>query len=681
MGQVAKLAKGQKVSCGKNSASGTVVLKWDSNGYKGDFDLELDVSAFVLYQDGKVKNDDDFIFYNNTKSVDGSIEMLSSERGKAQININFQKIRSDISRIAITLTIYDAEKRKQNFSQVSSIIASLALESKEVANFAVQKMDFKVETAIVVCEIYKYKDEWKFSAIGAGYRNGLDALCKAYGIQTVQEATTTLQGGKTNKNPKKAPKKEKVSKVSPVLSKSEALSLSDDIMRIWSNMERVTIENNEYIEQAVEDDPEILNLIIFVSILYWSGNIKLERDLKNKFIKKVMSKSNKVTGMETVSKEDLHEILEEALEKIVFLEIQLGRKKTDAACLYSTVIEAFGKWFLRATVEITEEAVSSYLDVKNILGNYNKKNAVDILDAKTDVSAIKKLDDWYDEFIASGELFVEEEVSLEELLEELEELTGLQAVKSDISSLINMVKIQQLRKERNLPVTPMSLHLVFSGNPGTGKTTVARLIAKIYKAMGLLKKGHLVEVDRSKLVAGYVGQTAIKVSEAVESAIGGVLFIDEAYTLTLNKGGNDFGQEAVDTLLKAMEDRREEFIVIVAGYNNEMQQFVLSNPGLQSRFNKYIFFEDYVPQELLSIFTGMCQKSGMMISRDAEKYVSSFFVERYNNRGRNYANARDVRNFYEKMLVSQANRLSLKSDLSDEDLLYIRYEDVSAVEL
>lgn len=680
MGQVAKLAKGQKVSCGKNSASSTVVLKWDSNGYKGGFDLELDVSAFVLYQDGKVKNDDDFIFYNNTKSFDGAIEMVSSERGKAKININFQKIRSDISRIAITLTIYDAEKRKQNFSQVSSIIASLALESKEVANFAVQKMDFKVETAIVVCEIYKYKDEWKFSAIGAGYRNGLDALCQAYGIQTVQEATTTPQGGKTNKKPKKASKKEKVSKVSPVLSKAEAWALSDDIIRIWSNMERVTIENNDYIEEAVEDDPEILNLIIFVSILYWSGKIKLERDVKNEFIKKVMSKSNKVTGMETVSKDDLHEMLEEALEKIVFLEIQVGRKKTDAACLYSAVIEAFGKWFLRATVELTEEAVSAYLDVKNLLGNYNKKNAVDILDTKTDVSAIKKLDDWYDEFIASGELFAEEEVSLEELLEELDELTGLQAVKSDVSSLINMVKIQQLRKERNLPVTPMSLHLVFSGNPGTGKTTVARLIAKIYKAMGLLKKGHLVEVDRSKLVAGYVGQTAIKVSEAVEGAIGGVLFIDEAYTLTLNKGGNDFGQEAVDTLLKAMEDRRGEFIVIVAGYNNEMQQFVLSNPGLQSRFNKYIFFEDYVPRELLSIFTGMCEKSGMMLSRDAEKYVSSFFVERYNNRGRNYANARDVRNFYEKMLVLQANRLSLKSDLSDEDLLYIRYEDVSAVE-
>lgn len=680
MGQVAKLAKGQKVSCGKNWASSTVVLKWDSNGYKGGFDLELDVSAFVLYQDGKVKNDDDFIFYNNTKSFDGAIEMVSSERGKAKININFQKIRSDISRIAITLTIYDAEKRKQNFSQVSSIIASLALESKEVANFAVQKMDFKVETAIVVCEIYKYKDEWKFSAIGAGYRNGLDALCQAYGIQTVQEATTTPQGGKTNKKPKKASKKEKVSKVSPVLSKAEAWALSDDIIRIWSNMERVTIENNDYIEEAVEDDPEILNLIIFVSILYWSGKIKLERDVKNEFIKKVMSKSNKVTGMETVSKDDLHEMLEEALEKIVFLEIQVGRKKTDAACLYSAVIEAFGKWFLRATVELTEEAVSAYLDVKNLLGNYNKKNAVDILDTKTDVSAIKKLDDWYDEFIASGELFAEEEVSLEELLEELDELTGLQAVKSDVSSLINMVKIQQLRKERNLPVTPMSLHLVFSGNPGTGKTTVARLIAKIYKAMGLLKKGHLVEVDRSKLVAGYVGQTAIKVSEAVEGAIGGVLFIDEAYTLTLNKGGNDFGQEAVDTLLKAMEDRRGEFIVIVAGYNNEMQQFVLSNPGLQSRFNKYIFFEDYVPRELLSIFTGMCEKSGMMLSRDAEKYVSSFFVERYNNRGRNYANARDVRNFYEKMLVLQANRLSLKSDLSDEDLLYIRYEDVSAVE-
>lgn len=273
----------------------------------------------------------------------------------------------------------------------------------------------------------------------------------------------------------------------------------------------------------------------------------------------------------------------------------------------------------------------------------------------------------------------EPEKTLDELLEELNTLIGLEKVKEDVKSLINLVKIRKIRRERGMDSPDMSLHMVFSGNPGTGKTTIARLLAEIYKAMGLLSKGHLIETDRSGLVGGYVGQTALKVQEVAAKAKGGVLFIDEAYSLTVNRGATDYGFEAVDTLLKYMEDNRDDLIVIVAGYPAPMEEFLNSNPGLRSRFNKYLFFDDYTPEELIGILKLNAKKSDLKLSDEAEKFAMDFFTKRCENRPANYANGRDVRNFFEKALLNQANRLALHDKIEDEQLTTLEVEDFNTI--
>ena len=257
--------------------------------------------------------------------------------------------------------------------------------------------------------------------------------------------------------------------------------------------------------------------------------------------------------------------------------------------------------------------------------------------------------------------------SLDSLMKSLDGLIGLGRVKQEVAALINLIKVRRMREKQGLQIPPMTLHLVFSGNPGTGKTTVARMLGKIYQAMGLLQKGQLVETDKSGLIAAYLGQTPQKVQEVVAKAMGGVLFIDEAYALADN-AEYSYGTEAIETLLKLMEDHRDNLVVIVAGYTREMETFLNANPGLRSRFNRFIHFEDYGPQELYDIFIKFCADSGYGFDEECALQVAALLEARYDARDENFGNARTVRNFFEQTISNQANRLALMEFPSPEDL-------------
>ena len=262
-------------------------------------------------------------------------------------------------------------------------------------------------------------------------------------------------------------------------------------------------------------------------------------------------------------------------------------------------------------------------------------------------------------------------------MEDLNELIGLTGIKHDVRELYDFTKIQKLRKDAGMKTVPVSMHLVFTGNPGTGKTTVARILARLYKQIGVLSTGQLVECDRSGLVAGYVGQTAVKTQKKIEEAMGGVLFIDEAYSLARSADqGTDFGQEAIDTILKAMEDHRDEFVVIVAGYTKPMETFIHSNPGLQSRFNKFIEFPDYTVDELLAIFDLNCRKYEYVPDPEAREQVKTLLMLRKAQMPENFANAREVRNLFETIITNQARRIAVLEHPTKEEMQRITLEDL-----
>ena len=266
---------------------------------------------------------------------------------------------------------------------------------------------------------------------------------------------------------------------------------------------------------------------------------------------------------------------------------------------------------------------------------------------------------------------------LTELLAELDQLVGLANVKAEVRRLSSLLQVQQLRAERGMPVILTSHHLVFTGNPGTGKTTVARLLSQIYHAVGVVTHGHLVEADRSTLVAGFVGQTALKTQTALESAVGGMLLIDEAYALARG-GENDFGLEAIDTLVKFMEDHREDIAIVAAGYPTEMADFIDTNPGLKSRFTRTINFPDYTEDELVCIFLQLGEKNQYQLSDDAVLRVRHFIAAEPRTRG--FGNARYVRNLFETAIAHQAVRLAPLGDPSDEQLTTLTADDIAPVD-
>lgn len=269
----------------------------------------------------------------------------------------------------------------------------------------------------------------------------------------------------------------------------------------------------------------------------------------------------------------------------------------------------------------------------------------------------------------------EDEKSLDELLAELDSLVGLEKVKSTVNDLIAYQTVQKMRSKKGYHVAKNTLHMAFTGNPGTGKTTVARIVGRVYKQIGLLSKGHFIEVSRTDLIAGYQGQTALKVKKVIESALGGVLFIDEAYSMTENDHSDSYGRECLTELTKALEDYRDDLVVIVAGYTEPMNNFFESNPGLKSRFNTFIEFDDYSSNELISILNRIADENDYKLSTELMNQLIEYFDEVIQNKNENFANGRLARNIYDDLVLAHARRIVKINEPTDEELILLIPDD------
>lgn len=329
------------------------------------------------------------------------------------------------------------------------------------------------------------------------------------------------------------------------------------------------------------------------------------------------------------------------------------------------------------------------IELKLVENAYPKYALISIKEANLEFTStyIENAKIFYEKFIELQKYFNEEKLikrleekkdnleGLNRILKEVNKLVGLRQIKEDFISIANYIRIQQIRRLKGLKGQTVSYHCVFTGNPGTGKTTVARLLANVYKELGVVKSGHLVEVDRSKLIGEYVGQTAVKTNKVIDEALDGILFIDEAYSLVQNNN-DDFGNEAISTLLKRMEDDRDRLVVVLAGYNEEMNKFINSNPGLQSRFTRYLHFDDYSASELREIFDNLLKANDYILTVEAGNHLDRTLREACANKTKNFGNARFVRNLFEKVCERQATRLSGETSLNEVQLRTLEAIDI-----
>lgn len=375
------------------------------------------------------------------------------------------------------------------------------------------------------------------------------------------------------------------------------------------------------------------------------------------------------TGTKTMLTDYLDKIKEIELPSGFILKSLATKSNSFLRNAYVTFITQFSQALVAADQNVTTLEMNVLSELINQLNNNNFGAIQEALEGN-------KTGRTNDQDSKSASNTDDTDESIEDVLKELDSFTGMDGIKKDVRTLINLLKIQKQREKQGLSVVKPSLHMVFTGPPGTGKTTIGRIMGRVFKALGVLAKGHVIETDRSGLVAGYVGQTAIKVDEIVESAKDGVLFIDEAYTLSPLGTQDSFGQEAIDTLLKRMEDYRENLVVIVAGYEEEMQRFIESNPGFKSRFNKYISFEDYTPEELIQIFKSIVSKNNYKAEDGLILDLTSMFTDLYVARTNSFGNGRVVRNLFEKIVENQSNRLAMtEGDLNDHALKTLISED------